>query len=254
MLVGVILPVGRVAGDRPELFVGSGVQTPSEGIALLPEHRSTTVVMRFDPIRDADGSLRVDHLLPDTPEGQAIAASVRSGKTPGLVCRVPQLDSETRVSGVREVRHSLITAVATVPSQSTTRRAPKSDPRGGACGFEMALDAAARGSRELHQHHPDGFVRSRAGQHRQAAASGNEHRSRLLPPVVGCRVFVRGGRLPVVRCPMYCPRSGGDSVGSAGTAHGSKAGSSLPLTDSADCRAAGTRSRQIVTIGRRARW
>ena len=39
-LVGTILPVGRVAGDRPELFVGSGVTTPSAGIALLPEHRS----------------------------------------------------------------------------------------------------------------------------------------------------------------------------------------------------------------------
>ena len=40
-LVGVILPAGRVAGDRPELFVGSGVQTPADGIALLPEHRSS---------------------------------------------------------------------------------------------------------------------------------------------------------------------------------------------------------------------
>ena len=79
-LVGLILPVGRVAGDRPELFVGGGVTTPREGVALLPEHRSSTVVMRFDPVRDADGSLRVDHLLPDTPEGLAIAASVRSGK------------------------------------------------------------------------------------------------------------------------------------------------------------------------------
>ena len=65
-LVGVVLPVGRVAGDRPELFVASGVQTPSEGIALLPEHRSSTVVMRFDPIVASDGSLQVDHLLPDT--------------------------------------------------------------------------------------------------------------------------------------------------------------------------------------------
>ena len=116
-LVGVILPVGRVAGDRPELFVGGGVTTPREGIALLPEHRSTTVVMRFDPIRGADGELRVDHLLPDTPEGLAIAASVRSGATPGLSVEFHALD-EAQVSGVREVRHSLITAVATVPVQS----------------------------------------------------------------------------------------------------------------------------------------
>ena len=115
-LTGVILPTGRMAGDRPELFVGSGVQTPAEGIALLPEHRSSTVIMRFDPIRTAEG-LTVDHLLPDTPEAARLAASVRSGATPGLSIEFHALDS-VRVSGVREVRQSLITAVATVPSQS----------------------------------------------------------------------------------------------------------------------------------------
>ena len=116
-LIGTILPVGRVAGDRPELFVGSGVQTPRGGLALLPEHRSSTVVMRFDPVIASDGSLQVDHLLPDTPEGLALAASVRSGATPGLSIEFHSLD-EALVSGVREVRNSLITAVATVPSQS----------------------------------------------------------------------------------------------------------------------------------------
>ena len=29
-LVGVILPAGRVAGDRKEIIVGSGIQTPSQ--------------------------------------------------------------------------------------------------------------------------------------------------------------------------------------------------------------------------------
>ena len=116
-LVGVVLPVGRIASDRQELFYGSGVTTPSGGIALLPEHRSQKVVMRFDPVRDADGTLRVDHLLPDTPEGVALAASVRSGKTPGLSVEFHSLE-EAQVSGVREVRSSLITAVAVVPSQS----------------------------------------------------------------------------------------------------------------------------------------
>ena len=116
-LVGVILPVGRVAGDRREIFVGAGVQTPSEGVALLPEHRSSNVVMRFNPIRTDDGSLRVDHLLPDTPDGRALAASVRSGATPGLSVEFHSLDS-AMVSGVREVRSSLVVAVATVASQS----------------------------------------------------------------------------------------------------------------------------------------
>ena len=116
-LVGVILPVGRVAADRPELFVGSGITIPSGGVALLPEHRSSTIVMHFDPIRGADGALQVDHLLPDTPEGVALAASVRSGETPGLSVEFFALDSK-QVQGVREVRESLITAVATVPNQS----------------------------------------------------------------------------------------------------------------------------------------
>ena len=119
-LVGTILPVGRVAGDRPELFVGAGVQTPADGIALLPEHRSTTVVMRFDPIRGDDGTLKIDHRLPDSPEGRAMAASVRSGKTPNLSIEFHSLD-EAQVSGVREVRQSLITAVAAVPSGSYTQ-------------------------------------------------------------------------------------------------------------------------------------
>ena len=116
-LVGLLVPSGRVAGDRPELFVGSGITTPADGIALLPEHRSSTVVMRFDPVRDADGSLRVDHLLPDTPGGRALASAVRSGATPGLSVEFHALD-EARVQGVREIRQSLISAVATVPRQS----------------------------------------------------------------------------------------------------------------------------------------
>ena len=73
--------------------------------------------MRFDPIRGDDGSLQVDHLLPDSPAGRALAASVRSGKTPGLSVEFHALD-EAQVQGVREVRQSLVTAVATVPRQS----------------------------------------------------------------------------------------------------------------------------------------
>ena len=59
----------------------------------------------------------MDHLLPDTPEGVALAAAVRSGATPGLSVEFHSLD-EARVQGVREIRQSLVTAVATVPRQS----------------------------------------------------------------------------------------------------------------------------------------
>ena len=116
-LTGVILPTGRVARDRPEIFVGEGVTTPSEGIRLLSEHRSEKTVMRFEPIRGDDGSLRVDHLLPDSPEGRALADDVRSGRKARLSVEFHAL-AEARVQGVREVRESLVTAVATVPAGS----------------------------------------------------------------------------------------------------------------------------------------
>ena len=58
-----------------------------------------------------------DHLLPDTPEGREMAASVRDGRTPGLSIEFHSLD-EAQVQGVREVRQSLVTAVATVPAAS----------------------------------------------------------------------------------------------------------------------------------------
>ena len=82
----------------------------------------------------------MDHLLPDTPEGVALALSVRSGATPGLSVEFHALDS-AMVSGVREVRSSLITAVATVPSQSYVQSVAEIMVQGaGESGYEMALE------------------------------------------------------------------------------------------------------------------
>ena len=78
-VVGIIVPAGRVAGDRRELFVGEGITTPADGIRLVPEHRSSKTIMVFDPVRSADGTLRIDHLLPDTPEGREAARVIRDG-------------------------------------------------------------------------------------------------------------------------------------------------------------------------------
>ena len=127
-LVGLLVPSGRVAGDRPEIFIGRGITTPSNGIALLPEHRSSTVVMHFEPIRGDDGELRVDSFLPNTDSGRALAASVRSGETPGLSVEFHSLD-EARVSGVREIRQSLVTLLLLFRPAPTTSRAPKSGRR-----------------------------------------------------------------------------------------------------------------------------
>ena len=113
-LVGVILPAGRVCGDRREIIVGAGIQTPSAGMVLLPEHRSTDAIMTFDPLRDPDGTLRIDHRLPDSPLGRAAAEAVRGGSTPALSAEFHALD-DAMVSGVREVRQSLVMAAALVP-------------------------------------------------------------------------------------------------------------------------------------------
>ena len=51
-LVGVLLEMGRVAGDRREIFTPSSVRWPSNGIRLLAEHRGR-LVRRFEPVVEA---------------------------------------------------------------------------------------------------------------------------------------------------------------------------------------------------------
>ncbi len=71
--------------------------------------------MTFDPVRDPDGTLRIDHRLPNSVEGRAAADAVRSGRTPALSVEFFALDAGW-VSGVREVRQSLATTTALVPA------------------------------------------------------------------------------------------------------------------------------------------
>ena len=63
---GVLLPLGRIAGDRREVFIPGSVTIPDGGIALLAEHRGREV-MRFVPV-ERDGELRIDAALPDTAD------------------------------------------------------------------------------------------------------------------------------------------------------------------------------------------
>ena len=83
-----------------------------------------------------DGSLHVDHILPDSPDNGRGAGRVRAEwcRTPGLSVEFHSLD-EARVSGVREIRQSLISAVAVVPAgaynQATAEVRGRSDTIGG---------------------------------------------------------------------------------------------------------------------------
>ena len=110
-LVGTLLPIGRVAIDRREVFVPGSVQFPASGVRLLLEHRGREV-MRFTPIEDAAAAeWRIDAELPDTPEGREAAALVQSGQRKGLSVEFFAL-ADKRVSQVREIRSAFVDATA----------------------------------------------------------------------------------------------------------------------------------------------
>ena len=117
-LVGTILPVGRVAGDQArdihwERYHNSEQRDRAVARASVVD-RCPARLNRFVATM---ANCEWTSFLPDTESGRALAASVRSGETPGLSVEFHALD-EARVSGVREIRQSLVTAVAVVPSGS----------------------------------------------------------------------------------------------------------------------------------------
>ena len=112
-IVGPLIEMGRVAGDRREVFAPGAIRWPDGGMRLLAEHRGREV-MRFTPLVDG-AALRIDALLPDTAIGREVAAEVRAGRKGGLSIEFYASD-EADVSGVREVRAALVDAAALVPA------------------------------------------------------------------------------------------------------------------------------------------
>ena len=110
-ITGVILPMGRVAGDRREVFTPGSVTIPDGGVALLAEHRGREV-MRFVPV-EQDGELRIDEALPDTKLAREVSEAVRSGRRSGLSVEFRAL-ADALVQGVREIRSALVTGAAIV--------------------------------------------------------------------------------------------------------------------------------------------
>ena len=110
-LTGVLLPIGRVAVDRQEVFTPGSVTFPANGVRLLLEHRGREV-LRFTPVEDvAAAEWTLDVVLPDTPEGREAAALVKSGTRPALSVEMYVL-ADQRVSRVREIRSAVIDAAA----------------------------------------------------------------------------------------------------------------------------------------------
>ena len=121
-LRGTLLPFGRVAQDRREVFAPDSVRFPPEGIRLLLEHRGREV-MSFHPNVDARG-VHVEALLPDSPEGREAASAVRGGRSKGLSVEFSAASSNL-VQGVREISDALISAVALVPEGAYRQAVPE---------------------------------------------------------------------------------------------------------------------------------
>ena len=108
-LSGVVLQEGRAAqGGRAEVFAPLACCWPSNGIALLAEHRGSELA-RAVPTRDADGSLRIE--TPATPE---ILAAYETRRY--FSVEFYALQEVRTAGGVREIQRALVDAAAMVSS------------------------------------------------------------------------------------------------------------------------------------------
>ena len=120
-LHGTVLQEGRAAqGGRAELFIPFSAVWPSDGIALLGEHRGVELA-RAVPTRAADGSLRIE-----TPATPAILEAYATRKFFSVEFHAI---SEVRTAGgVREITRALVESAAMVSSPEYVqggRRGPR---------------------------------------------------------------------------------------------------------------------------------
>ena len=108
-LIGTILQEGRASvGGRAESFAPFSVLWPSNGIALLGEHRGSELA-RAIPTRAADGSLRIE-----TPATPAILAAFATRKF--FSVEFHALREVRTAGGIREIQRALVEAAALVPN------------------------------------------------------------------------------------------------------------------------------------------
>ena len=124
-LRGTMLTEGRAAsGGRAEVFVPGSVEWPSEGVAILTEHRGT-VETRAQVVRQRDGRLTLTARA--TP---AIKQAVEAGRK-WMSVEFRALEERTTAGGVRELLRAFVDAAALVraPEYDTTTAEVRSKRR-----------------------------------------------------------------------------------------------------------------------------
>ena len=109
---GCLVPLGRVAGDRRELFVSGAPRFPEGGVSLLRGHRGEEI-MKFIPTVTPT-EIRIDAALPDDAIGRLVSKEIRDGTRSSASIEFFCLEEKTTAS-VREVTSALIDSVALVP-------------------------------------------------------------------------------------------------------------------------------------------
>ena len=110
MLRGAILQEGTAArGGRAEVFAPFSVVWPTNGIAIMGEHRAEVELGRAVPTRDADGSLRIE-----TRATPAILTAYATRKY--FSVEFQSLREIRTAGGVREIQRALVDAAALVPN------------------------------------------------------------------------------------------------------------------------------------------
>ena len=128
-LFGVLMPYGKRASDRPELFEGGSLEWPESGVLLRRQHDRQQPILRFTPV-EVDGRLTIDEQIPDTTAGRDAAAEIRGGIFKGLSVEFRSL-KETVSGGIRRISRAVLTGAGLVdfPSYSAASVEVRAKPR-----------------------------------------------------------------------------------------------------------------------------
>ena len=113
-LIGVLMPYGQRAQDRPEVFEPGSLHWPDDGILLREMHKRESPIARFTP-EATETEVRVNISLPDTAAGRDAASNVKGGVLRGLSVEF-RSEQETTRDGVRVIQRAALEGAGLVDS------------------------------------------------------------------------------------------------------------------------------------------